>query len=67
LNLQKTFENRQDSGRLSKVAGAALPAFSKENCVNVKIFSGFQTNELALAGFQNLWGQLQEICYPIGI
>jgi hypothetical protein len=54
-------------GRLSKVAGAALPAFQKR-IVNRKhtYLADLDSGELALAGSQKLSAQLQEICNSIG-
>jgi hypothetical protein len=52
-------------GRLSKLAGTALPAFLKR-IVQLETYGGLKTRELALAGFQKLSEQLQEICCPIG-
>jgi hypothetical protein len=50
---QAGFQNRRaGSGWLSKSASWLWPAF--------------KINELALAGFQKLSVQHQEICYPIG-
>jgi hypothetical protein len=47
------FQNRQvGSGRHLKSANWLWPAF--------------KISEMALAGFQKLSAQLQEICYPIG-
>jgi hypothetical protein len=54
------------SGQLSKVAGAALPAFQKRIVSSETYLVDFKTGELALAGFQKLSAQLHEISYPIG-
>jgi hypothetical protein len=51
---------------LSKVAGAALPAF-QERIVLLEICKAdFKTSELALTGCQKISVQLREICHPIG-
>jgi hypothetical protein len=53
-------------GWLSKVAGAGLPTFQKRIVELGKYLADLKTAELALACFQKLSEQLQEICYPIG-
>jgi hypothetical protein len=59
LNLQKTFENRQDRPWLALKNGRCCAArFSKENCLIGKTLGVFLTAELALASFQKLAAQL---------
>jgi hypothetical protein len=59
LNLQKAFENRQDRPWLAfKNGGCCAARFSKDNCLIGNTLGGFQTVEMALAGFQKLLAQL---------
>jgi hypothetical protein len=53
-------------GQLSKVAGAALPAFQKRIGNSKKTFGEFQNRRVGSACFQKLLAQLHKIGYPIG-
>ncbi len=65
--MQKALENvKIGPGRLSKVAGAALPAFQKRIVESEKYLAVFKIVKLALAVFEKLSAQLPEICHPIG-